>query len=103
MKLSFCLITLNEEENLARCLASVAGLADEIVIIDSGSTDKTAKIAAQHGARFEVQPWEGYVAQKNSALGRSSHDWAFSLDADEELSPQLRDEVARIKSNGAPA
>src|SRR5207302_1921717 len=77
-------------------------LADEIVILDSGSTDETAQIAAQYGARFELHRWQGYVAQKNTALGRASHDWAFSLDADEELSPQLRDEVRRIKTESAP-
>jgi glycosyltransferase involved in cell wall biosynthesis len=100
--ISFCIITLNEEAHLDRCLKSCRELADEVVIVDSGSTDQTARIAAEHGARFELQRWQGYVAQKNSALGRASHDWAFSIDADEELSPELREEVARIKADGVP-
>jgi glycosyltransferase involved in cell wall biosynthesis len=100
MKISFCLITLNEEENLGRCLSSCAGVADEIVVLDSGSRDRTAAIASQHGARFEFLPWQGYVSQKNSALGRATHDWAFSIDADEELSPKLREEILHLKSNG---
>jgi glycosyltransferase involved in cell wall biosynthesis len=99
MKISFCLITLNEEENLDRCLSSFRGLADEIVILDSGSIDRTAEIARAHSARFEHQAWQGYVAQKNSVLARASHDWIFSLDADEALSPELHAEIARIKSS----
>jgi glycosyltransferase involved in cell wall biosynthesis len=101
MKISFCLITLNEEENLERCLSSFRNLADEIVILDSGSIDRTADIARAHGARFEHQPWQGYVAQKNSVLARASHDWIFSIDADEAFSPELYAEIARIKS-GSP-
>jgi glycosyltransferase involved in cell wall biosynthesis len=99
MKISFCLITLNEEENLERCLGSFRGLADEIVVLDSGSTDRTGEIARAHGARFEVQPWQGYVGQKNSVLGRASHDWVFSIDADEALSPELYAEVQGIKES----
>jgi glycosyltransferase involved in cell wall biosynthesis len=103
MKLSFCLITLNEEQNLPRCLRSCANLADEIVVLDSGSTDGTEHIAREFGARFERQEWLGYVGQKNKVLALASHEWVFSLDADEELSPQLRDEVAAIKRNGSAA
>jgi len=102
MKISFCLITLNEQDNLDRCLASFRGLADEIVILDSGSTDHTAEIARAHQARFEHQPWQGYVAQKNSVLARASHDWIFSVDADEALSPELHAQIASIKSNPPP-
>ena len=98
MKLSFCLITLNEELNLRRCLASCRDLADEIVILDSGSTDATAQIAAEFGARFEHQQWLGYVRQKNRAIELASHPWIFSLDADEELSPELREEVKALKT-----
>ena len=102
MKISFCLITLNEEENLDRCLSSVRGLADEIVILDSGSTDRTGEVARAHGARFEFQEWQGYVGQKNSVLDRASNEWVFSMDADEALSPELYAEVEAIK-NKAPA
>lgn len=100
MKISFCLITLNEERNLRRCLESCADLADEMVVLDSGSTDATEKIARQSGARFEHQEWLGYVGQKNRAISLASHDWIFSLDADEELSPELRDEIRLLKSAG---
>ena len=103
MKISFCIITLNEEENLSRCLGSIAELADEIVILDSGSTDRTAEIARAHDARFEVQPWLGYVGQKNAVLNRATHDWIFSIDADEALSPELAAEIRQIKNSGPPA
>ena len=99
MKISFCIITLNEESNLARCLASCADLADELVVLDSGSTDSTEQIALQFGARWETQPWLGYVAQKNKLLDLAQHHWVFSIDADEELSPRLREEIRRIKAD----
>ncbi|MGI8966840.1 MAG: glycosyltransferase family 2 protein [Limisphaerales bacterium] len=101
MKISFCLITLNEEENLARCLKSCAVLADEIVIVDSGSVDGTEKIAQQFQARWRGQDWLGYVAQKNFVLSLAQHEWVFSIDADEELSPQLRDEILILKNRDA--
>ncbi|MBM3841631.1 MAG: glycosyltransferase family 2 protein [Verrucomicrobia bacterium] len=100
MKISFCLITLNEEENLPRCLRSCAELADEIVVLDSGSTDATSRITADFGARWHVQEWAGYVGQKNHALALARHEWVFSIDADEELSPLLREELTALKANG---
>lgn len=103
MKISFCLITLNEEQDLPRCLRSCAGLADEIVILDSGSTDGTERIAREFSARFSVQPWLGYVGQKNKVLSLAQHDWIFSLDADEELSPELREEIQALKASEPPA
>lgn len=104
MKLSLCIITLNEAENLRRCLASAADLVDEIVILDSGSTDATAAIAAEFNARFQHQDWLGYVGQKNKVLSLAQHDWVLSLDADEELSPQLREEIRAVKTDeAAPA
>ena len=101
MKISFCLITLNEEENLMRCLRSCADLADEIVIIDSGSKDGTARIAAGFGARFVHQDWLGYVEQKNKVLSLAQNEWVLSLDADEELSPALRKEILTLKQTTA--
>lgn len=98
VKLSFCLITLNEESNLPRCLRSCADLADEIVVLDSGSTDGTERIAKAFGARFERQDWLGYVGQKNQVLSRATHDWVFSIDADEELSRALREDLRRLKA-----
>jgi glycosyltransferase involved in cell wall biosynthesis len=101
VKISACLITLNEERNLPRCLKSVASLVDEIVVVDSGSTDRTLQLAADFGARIVQQPWLGYVGQKNFALDRATHDWVFSLDADEEISPELAAAIARIKADPA--
>src|SRR5882672_4638743 len=89
LPLSVAIITLNEERNLPRCLESVRGLAAEIVVVDSGSTDNTATVARAGGAMFEVQPWPGHIAQKNVALRRCSQSWVLSLDADEALSPEL--------------
>lgn len=102
MKITFCLITLNEETNLPRCLQSCRDLADELVVVDSGSSDATLKIAAEFGARCVHQAWLGYVGQKNFALSLASHEWVFSLDADEELSPRLRDELLRLRAAGDP-
>jgi glycosyltransferase involved in cell wall biosynthesis len=99
MKISFCLITLNEAGNLPRALKSCADLADEIIVLDSGSTDATEKIARDFGARFETQKWLGYVGQKNKVLSLAQHDWIFSLDADEELSPKLREEISALKNS----
>jgi glycosyltransferase involved in cell wall biosynthesis len=102
VKISFCIITLNEADNLPRCLASGADLADEIVVLDSGSTDGTEQVARKFGARFLFQDWLGYVGQKNKALSLALHEWTFSLDADEELSPTLREEVKQLKQADLP-
>lgn len=102
MKISFCLITLNEQENLGRALASCADLADEIVVLDSGSTDRTREIAAQFQARWEHQDWLGFVGQKNRLLTLARNEWVFSLDADEELSPRLREEVKSLRNGTKP-
>jgi glycosyltransferase involved in cell wall biosynthesis len=89
-RLSACLITLNEQENLPRALASLAGIVDEIVVVDSGSEDRTEEIARQHGAAFFVRAWTNYAEQKNFAAARAANDWVFSMDADEELSSVLQ-------------
>jgi len=96
--LSVTVITLDEEANLDRCLESVAW-ADEIVVVDSGSTDRTLEIAARHGCRIFENGWPGYVAQKNFALDQTSHDWVLSLDADEWLGGQGAEEVRRSLAN----
>jgi glycosyltransferase involved in cell wall biosynthesis len=98
MKISFCLITLNEEENLGRCLESCASLADEIIVVDSGSSDATPKIASDFHARFVHQDWLGYVGQKNLALSLAAHEWVFSIDADEQLSKKLQGELQKLKA-----
>jgi glycosyltransferase involved in cell wall biosynthesis len=89
-RLSACLITLNEEHHLPRALASLSGIVDEIVVVDSGSTDRTAIIAREHGAAFFECAWTNYSEQKNFAAARAQNDWVLSMDADEELSSALQ-------------
>jgi len=89
-RLSACLITLNEEQNLLRALKSLQGVADEIVVVDSGSQDRTQGIAREHGAKLVVRGWTDFAQQKNIAGAAASNDWILSLDADEELSSDLR-------------
>jgi glycosyltransferase involved in cell wall biosynthesis len=101
MKITACLITLNEERDLPRCLQSIGALADEIVVVDSGSSDRTAEVAQKFGARVIAQDWLGYVGQKNFALAQASHPWVLSLDADEEISPELATAIARVKADPA--
>lgn len=96
-RLSACVITFNEESKIAACLASLVGVADEIVVVDSESTDDTRAIAARFTDRIIVQPFLGYVAQKNFAVDNASHDWILSLDADEQLSDELRSEILKEK------
>ncbi len=100
MQLSVVLITLNEEANLARTLESlrplVAGGTGEIVVVDSGSTDRTVELARAHGARVFVEPWKGYAAQKNAAMEKASGDWVLSLDADEAVEPELAAEILEV-------
>lgn len=99
--LSVALITKNEEANLARTLASICW-ADEIVIVDSGSSDQTEAVARRFGAQFIVEPWKGFAAQKNSAIGKCSSEWILSLDADEAVSEPLAREI-RTLLNDSPA
>ena len=95
LSLSVVIITFNEEANLARTLASVAR-ADEIVVVDSGSTDRTREVADSFHVKFHVEPWKGFAAQKNSALAKATGDWVLSLDADEEVEPSLGDEIRTV-------
>jgi glycosyltransferase involved in cell wall biosynthesis len=89
-RLSACLITSNEEQNLPRVLSSVEGVADEIVVVDCGSRDRTQAIARGHGARVVTREWRNFAEQKNFAAAAANNNWILSLDADEELSPELR-------------
>jgi glycosyltransferase involved in cell wall biosynthesis len=99
--LSVAIITLNEEANLARTLASVQ-FADEIIVVDSGSTDRTLEIAQSFNATVVSQPWLGFSAQKNFAIERCTGTWVLSLDADEELTPELQIEI-RALLRGKPS
>jgi glycosyltransferase involved in cell wall biosynthesis len=93
--LSVVIITFNEEANLPRTLESVKW-ADEIIVVDSGSTDRTVEIAKNYGAKVWIEPWKGFAAQKNSALDKATCDWILSLDADEEATPELKREVEDV-------
>lgn len=97
-RLSICIITLNEEHNLPRLLRSVEGLAEEIVVVDSGSTDRTVEIARAAGARVLGRTWINYGEQKNFAASQASEDWILFLDADEEASEELRASLQDWKS-----
>lgn len=94
--LSLIVITKNEGSNLEDCLASVAGLADEIVVVDSGSSDNTLDIARQLGAVVLETDWPGFGPQKNRALDLASGEWVLSLDADERLTPELKAEIRAV-------
>ena len=104
MNLSVVIVTFNEEANLARTLESVKPLvADskgEIIIVDSGSTDRTVEIAVSFGAKVFVEDWKGYAAQKNSAIDKAAGDWILSLDADEEVDSELMEELAGRNDDG---
>ncbi|MGA8618845.1 MAG: glycosyltransferase family 2 protein [Candidatus Sulfotelmatobacter sp.] len=98
MPLSVAIVSLNEEVNLGRTLESVKW-ADEIVVVDSGSTDRTCEIARQYGAKVVVEPWRGYAAQKNFAIEHCTQTWVLSLDADEQISPALAQEMRDVLSD----
>ena len=93
--LSVAVITLNEEERLADCLASVA-FADEIVVVDSGSSDRTVAIAEAHGARVITQAWLGFGRQKQFAIDQCRHQWVLVLDADERIPPATAQEITAV-------
>lgn len=95
-KLSVYIITKNEEQTLPNCLESVKGLADEIILVDSFSTDKTLEVAKKYGAKIFQRPFKGFQDQKQFALDQCSGEWVLNLDADEELSPKLKQKIAEI-------
>jgi glycosyltransferase involved in cell wall biosynthesis len=100
LKISATIITFNEERNIARVIESLR-CCDEILVLDSGSNDRTVEIAGKLGARVEEASWHGYAAQKNIAAQLATHDWILSLDADESLSESLEAEIWHIKKAGA--
>jgi glycosyltransferase involved in cell wall biosynthesis len=97
--LSVCLVVQNEQENLPRCLCSVQGIADEIIVVDGGSADRTKEIAREFGAKVYERPFTNHADQKNYAATLASQDWIFLLDADEELSNELKDSVRWWKTH----
>ena len=99
MKITATIITLNEERNIARAIESLR-CCDEIVVVDSGSVDRTVELAANLGARILESPWHGYARQKNYVAEKATHDWILSIDADEALSESLEGEIWTLKKKG---
>ena len=102
LPLSVFVITLNEEERLGRCLESLKGIAAQIVVLDSGSTDGTREIALRHDAEWHEQEWAGMRDQKNAALGHCKETWVLNFDADEELSEELREQIVAFVEKDPP-
>jgi glycosyltransferase involved in cell wall biosynthesis len=98
VKISACIITFNEEKNIGSAIESVSW-ADEILIVDSESTDSTREIAESLGASVLIQKWLGFGRQKQFAVDNCAHDWIFSLDSDEKVSPELRSEILQLKNS----
>jgi glycosyltransferase involved in cell wall biosynthesis len=99
INLSVVIITLNEERNIERCLSSVKGVADDIVVVDSFSTDRTEELCKKHGVRFIHHKFEGHIEQKNWAITQARYPYILSLDADEAISKELKANIIRVKSN----
>jgi glycosyltransferase involved in cell wall biosynthesis len=91
--LSVAIISYNEENNIERCLKSIIDIASEIIVVDSGSNDKTTIIAKNYGANIFIECWKGYILQKNSALSKCTKDWILFLDADEEVTKELKSSI----------
>jgi glycosyltransferase involved in cell wall biosynthesis len=98
-RVSACIITLDEEDRIADCIESV-DWCDEVVVVDSHSSDRTREIAAGMGARVIERDWPGHVAQKEFAIRAAQNDWVFCIDADERVSPPLRAEIVRLRDGG---
>lgn len=96
MKLSVGLITYNEEKNLTRTLDSIIEIASEIIIVDSGSTDKTLEIAEKYNAAVYSESWKGYGMQKNSVIDKCNSEWILLIDADEEISKDLKNKIKEV-------
>jgi glycosyltransferase involved in cell wall biosynthesis len=102
MKISAVIIAFNEEDRLPDCLASLQGVADEIVVVDSYSTDLTLEIARAAQARVWQKRFEDYSQQKNFAMAQADCEWILNLDADERVSPELKRAIVELKERGAP-
>jgi glycosyltransferase involved in cell wall biosynthesis len=100
-RVSVTIITLNEADHIAAAIDSAAW-ADEIIVVDAGSSDDTVAIAERHGARVSTRPWNGYVDQKNHAATLAANDWILSLDADERVSPPLASEIQALVASEPP-
>lgn len=100
VRLSVVIITHNEERNIERCLESLSGIASEVIVVDSGSTDGTESICRQYGAHFVHHDWEGFSCQKNFAETLATGDWILSLDADEQVGEVLFDSIIELLGKG---
>lgn len=100
VELSAVIITQDEEANIVRCITSLADVVDEVVVVDSGSTDRTVELAREHGATVTHRPWTNYSDQKNFANGLAQGRFILSVDADEALSPALREGILRARQQG---
>ncbi|MEW6369157.1 MAG: glycosyltransferase family 2 protein [Acidobacteriota bacterium] len=96
MRISACVITLNEEDRIVHAIESARGVCDEIVVVDGGSTDRTVELARGAGATVYERPFDDFTPQKNFANARAQHPWILSLDADERVSQELADELRRL-------
>ena len=101
MRISATVITLNEQRHIRQCLESLQGIADELIVVDSGSQDATLDIASQFGAKTFVHEWTNYTEQKNFASSLAQYEWILSLDADECLSSSLRQDILQAKQNAS--
>lgn len=99
VSISVVIITLNEEKNIGKCLDSVKAIADDVVVVDSFSADKTEEISLAHGARFIKHKFEGHIQQKNFAITQAKFPYVLSLDADEVLSEELIEAIKRVKND----
>lgn len=99
MKISACIITYNEEDRIEPAIKSLEGVVDEIIVVDAFSIDKTPRIVQSYNVRFFQRKWEGYSDQKNFAISQAKYPWILSIDADERLSKELREEIIKIKGD----
>lgn len=102
-KISACIISFNEEDKIEDCLISLQGVVDEIIIVDSLSTDRTKEISEKYTDEIYDQEFLGHIEQKNLAVAKATHDWILSLDCDERLSPELKESIFKIKEDLDPS
>ena len=98
-KISACIISYNEENKIEACLKSLEGVVDEIIVVDSLSTDKTIEITKKYTDKIFDQKFLGHIEQKNLAITKASHDWILSLDCDEQLTDELKESILKVKNN----
>ena len=98
-KISACIISYNEEKKIEGCLKSLEGVVDEIIVVDSLSTDRTIEITKKYTDKIFNQSFLGHIEQKNLAITKASHDWILSLDCDEQLTDELKESILKVKKN----